>query len=89
MPRGIYAREAKPVDDKPDVLELSVKLASGHFDTTLRVPFLVGESKETMQRTVDRWLAMIATCLQQGVEEMSLSFALDPADSATPEEGKK
>ncbi len=76
MPRGIYDRGAKPPPaDEPDVLELSVKLASGHFETTLRVPFLVGESKEEMQDTVDRWLVMIATCLQQGVKEMSLSFA--------------
>lgn len=56
----------------PDTIILSIKLASGDFESSLKLP--LPATKEQMGVAVERWMAMAFTALEMRVEQMVLTL---------------
>lgn len=78
-PRKNEAAPAPQVD-KPEVLVLSVRLESGAFESTLRVPLDKTKVKEG-HKAVDNWLKAIEFGLRHGVQNMEIAFKESKADA--------
>jgi hypothetical protein len=57
---------------KEEVLIFSVKLESGNFESTLRLP--LREDKAAMQNIVAQWLTLIETGLKTGATLMMVTL---------------
>ncbi|TGV26375.1 hypothetical protein [Mesorhizobium sp. M4B.F.Ca.ET.143.01.1.1] len=55
-----------------DTLVLSLKLASGEFNSELRIPFPL--TPDERNRAVERWLDFMATGLRLSAEAMDATF---------------
>lgn len=62
-------RQLPPIPEPDGILTLSVSLSNGKFDASLQFPLEVG--LEANQKYIDRWLELIATALNLGIENMS------------------
>jgi len=58
--------------DKPDVVVLSVKLESGDFECSLRMP--IDATSDEMNRTVASWLVLIETGLKIGATRIAANL---------------
>jgi hypothetical protein len=59
--------EPKPVDDKDDILTVTMKLASGKFESSISVPLFA--DKEAKQRFVESWLDLMVAGLKCSQDE--------------------
>lgn len=53
---------AAPIADEDDVLTITMRLASGRFESSISIPLL--SSKESQQRFVESWLDLMAAGLK-------------------------
>ncbi len=58
----------------PDVVVLSVKLESGQFEASIRVP-LTPDTTKNFDKHVADWLMLTHTALQRGVLAMDATLA--------------
>lgn len=52
---------------------VTVKLESGHFEASLRIP--LDDTAEKHKAYIDRWLMLIETGLKQGIEELEATLS--------------
>lgn len=55
-----------------DVVILSIKLASGDFESSLRIPVSSGEAE--IKKRMDQWFNMISFALQNDVTNISATL---------------
>jgi hypothetical protein len=54
------------------VIELSIKLSDGSFETSVRVPVTAPIAQRT--KAVERWLGLAGEALKQGVSDMAATW---------------
>jgi hypothetical protein len=64
----------EPAAEPEPVVEFSVRLTNGHFESVLRVP--LSETEEKKKEAVDKWLRMIQMGIEFGVTEMSADLGM-------------
>jgi hypothetical protein len=57
-----------------EVAVLSIKLESGAFEASVRIPIEENTKSQDFNDAVARWLALTATALQHGVSEMKATL---------------
>lgn len=60
-----------------EIIVLSIKLESGKFETSIRVP-LLGLSPEQVQERMAQWLEMTQLAIRIGVTEMGADLSEAP-----------
>jgi hypothetical protein len=56
------APATKPIDDRDDILTVTIKLASGKFESSISIPLFSDD--EAKKRFVDTWLALMEAGLK-------------------------
>lgn len=78
---GRRARDAARLADQNEAIILSVRLESGQFETSIRVPIKPGMKADDFKKYTERWLELALTGLQVGVESMELTMLENKKDS--------
>lgn len=55
-----------------DVLQLSVKLKSGQFESSLNVP--LDDDEDAAKDAIEAWLSMIGYALKAGITDLAATF---------------
>lgn len=58
--------------NETDIVILSIKLASGDFESSLRIPISSGEVE--IKKRIDQWFNMISFALQNDVTNISATL---------------
>lgn len=82
-PRPIQPASGEASQATSDTIILSVKLASGDFETSLKVQLPATNAE--MERATKRWLALAFTALEMSVEHMKVQLAKDEPIAAQSE----
>lgn len=67
------------MSDKPDdTVTLSIKLASGRFEMTLKHPIFASTTEKDFRESIDAWLALSMQALRSGVTSMDATLKDQP-----------